>query len=89
MHPVVMENLEDYLADALQPAALREFEAHLKACGYELLDIQQWTEHTGSMGAIEISRAEYLRRLARAVELPARFTGNLDDAASSSATKVP
>ena len=33
MHPVVMENLEDYLVDALHPAVLREFEAHLKACG--------------------------------------------------------
>jgi leucyl/phenylalanyl-tRNA--protein transferase len=49
---------------------------HLKARGYQLLDIQQWTPHTGSMGAIEISRHEYLRRLARAVDLPVRFTSN-------------
>jgi leucyl/phenylalanyl-tRNA--protein transferase len=48
---------------------------HLKACGYQLLDIQQWSAHTGSMGAIEIPRDEYLRRLARVIDLPVRFTG--------------
>jgi leucyl/phenylalanyl-tRNA---protein transferase len=46
---------------------------HLKACGFMLLDVQQWTEHTGSMGAANISRDEYLRRLARAIELPVNF----------------
>ncbi len=43
---------------------------HLRAKGFMLLDIQQWTPHTGTLGAIEISRDEYLRRLAEAVELP-------------------
>ncbi len=32
MHPVIVENLEDYLADNLLPADLREFEAHLGTC---------------------------------------------------------
>jgi leucyl/phenylalanyl-tRNA--protein transferase len=52
--------------------------AHLKARGYTLLDIQQWTPHTGSLGAIEISRLEYLRRLARAVTLPVTFGEQLE-----------
>ncbi len=52
---------------------------HLKACGFQLLDVQQWTEHTGSMGAIEISRDEYLRRLAPATELTVSFTTQSGD----------
>jgi leucyl/phenylalanyl-tRNA--protein transferase len=47
--------------------------AHLRDRGYTLLDIQQWTPHSGSMGAVEISRVEYLRRVASAVELPITF----------------
>jgi leucyl/phenylalanyl-tRNA--protein transferase len=54
-------------------AALAYLVAHLRERGYRLLDIQQWTPHTGSMGAVEISRLEYLRRLAQAVELPITF----------------
>jgi leucyl/phenylalanyl-tRNA--protein transferase len=53
--------------------ALVDLVSHLGACGFQLLDVQQWTEHTGSMGAIEISREEYLRRLALAVQLPVSF----------------
>lgn len=45
----------------------------LRTRGYQLLDIQQWTPHTGRMGAVDISREDYLRRLARAVEMPVRF----------------
>ena len=33
MHAVVMDSLEEYLAGALEPAAHREIEAHLKTCG--------------------------------------------------------
>jgi len=32
MHSVVMQNLEEYLAGTLEPAELREVEAHLKTC---------------------------------------------------------
>ena len=32
MHAVLKESLEEYLAGALEPAALRVVEAHLKAC---------------------------------------------------------
>ncbi len=35
-----------------------------------LLDVQWWTPHLGSLGAIPIPRREYLQRLAVAVELP-------------------
>jgi len=32
MHAVVMESLEEYLADALEPATRRQVEAHLSTC---------------------------------------------------------
>lgn len=32
MHAVVIQSLEEYLADALEPAAQREVEAHLNIC---------------------------------------------------------
>jgi leucyl/phenylalanyl-tRNA---protein transferase len=38
-----------------------------------LLDVQWMTAHLASLGAIEVSRAEYLRRLAVAVKLPSPF----------------
>ena len=57
--------------------AIAHLVAHLRARGYQLLDIQQWTTHTGRMGAIEIPRREYLRRLAAVVELPVTFGDTL------------
>ena len=57
--------------------ALVHLVLHLNACGFQLLDVQQWTEHTGRMGAIEISREEYLRRLADAAKLPVKFASKL------------
>jgi leucyl/phenylalanyl-tRNA--protein transferase len=53
--------------------ALAHLVARLRELQYELLDIQQWTPHTGSLGAVEISRVEYLKRLAQAIEKPIRF----------------
>jgi leucyl/phenylalanyl-tRNA--protein transferase len=50
---------------------------HLRRQRYQLLDIQQLTEHSESLGAIEISRASYLRRLAAAISLDVSF-GKLD-----------
>jgi leucyl/phenylalanyl-tRNA--protein transferase len=47
--------------------------AHLRARGYQLLDIQQWTPHTGRLGAGEIPRAEYLGRLVAATEMSITF----------------
>jgi leucyl/phenylalanyl-tRNA--protein transferase len=57
--------------------ALAHLVAHLRACGFQLLDIQQLTPHTASLGATEISRVEYLRRLSRAVEAPVTFRDQL------------
>jgi len=53
--------------------ALAHLVAHLNKRGYQLLDVQQWTPHTGRLGVIEITRDEYLARLAAAVELPVTF----------------
>ncbi len=36
---------------------------HLRARGYAVLDCQFWTPHLGSLGAVEISRADYRRLL--------------------------
>ena len=43
---------------------------HLQQRGYTLFDTQMVTAHTTRMGAIEISRSEYLARLAAAVATP-------------------
>jgi leucyl/phenylalanyl-tRNA--protein transferase len=54
-------------------AALAYLVRHLDQRGYRLLDVQQWTPHTGSLGVVEISRDEYLRRLQEVVDLPVTF----------------
>jgi leucyl/phenylalanyl-tRNA--protein transferase len=41
---------------------------HLRACGYELLDVQMANEHTIRFGVVEIPREEYLVRLERAIQ---------------------
>lgn len=53
--------------------ALAWLVAHLRARGYELFDIQQLTPHSARMGASEISRTQYLRRLVGAIDLPVTF----------------
>ena len=45
----------------------------LRAGGFTLLDTQYLTPHLAQFGAIELSRAEYRRRLALAVATPAAF----------------
>jgi leucyl/phenylalanyl-tRNA---protein transferase len=45
----------------------------LRERGFQLFDIQFLTDHAKSLGAVEITRAEYLRRLERALAIPARF----------------
>jgi leucyl/phenylalanyl-tRNA--protein transferase len=42
---------------------------HLRARGFVLMDVQMKTDHTSSMGATEVPRREYLRRLRRAIGL--------------------
>jgi len=51
---------------------------HLRSRGYQLLDVQQWTPHTGRMGVTEIPRRQYLRHLAAAVRLPVTFGTTLE-----------
>ncbi|MCM0020354.1 MAG: leucyl/phenylalanyl-tRNA--protein transferase, partial [Tagaea sp.] len=53
--------------------ALVHLVARLIAGGFELLDTQMATEHMARFGAVEIPRAEYRRRLARALRREAKF----------------
>ncbi len=53
--------------------ALAHLVEHLRRQGFELLDVQMWTEHTGRMGATEIAREDFLRRLERATTLTIQF----------------
>ncbi|GAA4437851.1 leucyl/phenylalanyl-tRNA--protein transferase [Bremerella cremea] len=59
--------------------ALTALVSHLNQRGYKLFDIQQWTAHTGSMGAIEIDRSDYLRLLGSVVDLPVTFGEQLSE----------
>ncbi len=62
-----------YRARDASKAALAYLVQHLNRRGYRLLDVQQWTPHTGSLGVLEISRDEYLCRLQEVVDLPVTF----------------
>jgi leucyl/phenylalanyl-tRNA--protein transferase len=50
--------------------ALAHLVDRLRACGYQLFDIQMLTEHTLRLGAVEIPRTMYLQRLRQALALP-------------------
>ncbi len=54
-------------------AALCHLVGHLRARGFVLFDIQMITRATRQLGAMEISRAEYLKRLRRAVLMDCAF----------------
>lgn len=53
--------------------ALVHLVEHLRSRNITLFDIQQTTPHMQSMGASEISRTVYLRRLRRAIQAPTSF----------------
>jgi leucyl/phenylalanyl-tRNA--protein transferase len=55
-------------------AALLFLAERLRQRGFQLFDIQFLTDHTARLGAVEIPRREYLRRLREALACPARFT---------------
>lgn len=55
--------------------ALVALVAKMKNHGFTLLDCQWQTSHLASLGAVEISRAEYLRRLRAALALDSEFGG--------------
>ena len=64
--------------------ALIALVARLNAGGFRLLDTQFVTDHLARLGAIEISRAAYRRRLEAAVARPARFDALPADASRQS-----
>ena len=45
----------------------------LQTGGFALFDTQFLTPHLASLGAVDIARAEYHRRLSAAITAPARF----------------
>jgi len=55
--------------------ALVHLVARLRAAGFTLLDTQFVTGHLSHFGAVEIPRADYRRRLNRALELKTDFPG--------------
>lgn len=61
---------------SLQPNASKiafiKFSQWLKKEGFMLLDCQNHTPHLESLGAVMISRSEYLKRVEEAVEFPTR-----------------
>lgn len=53
--------------------ALAYLVAHLNKCGFALFDTQFLTTHLATLGAIEISREDYLKQLEHAIQAPERF----------------
>lgn len=54
--------------------ALVALVGQLRSCGspgQRLLDVQWRTDHLATLGVVEVTRSEYLRRLERALEVPA------------------
>lgn len=47
----------------------------LRRCGFVLFDTQFITPHLASLGAVEITRESYRKKLAKAIAQPASFTG--------------
>jgi leucyl/phenylalanyl-tRNA--protein transferase len=71
------ESMFHYITDASKVAVALLMQ-HLASRGYELVDIQQLTPHTASLGAIEIPRREYLSRLGQACRKQVTFGQSLD-----------
>lgn len=57
----------------MSKVALAYLVPHLRERGFVLLDVQYLTEHLARLGAVEIPRAEYERRLRDALALPVSF----------------
>jgi len=58
MHAVMMENLEEYLAGTLEPAELRDIEAHLSTCGACREEIRGMEDVAGLFGALRRDKSE-------------------------------
>ncbi len=57
-----------YLRRDASKVALVQLVNRLRECGFSLFDTQFLTDHTARLGAIEIPRNEYLRRLREALK---------------------
>jgi leucyl/phenylalanyl-tRNA---protein transferase len=66
------ESMFSRMTDASK-VALVHLVARLIDGGFTLLDTQFVTDHLQRFGAVEIPRADYRRRLAKAITIPARF----------------
>jgi leucyl/phenylalanyl-tRNA--protein transferase len=53
---------------------------HARRIGVTLIDVQVLTEHTARMGAIEITRDDYLAQLTKAVRTPVDWGGGYPEA---------
>ncbi len=73
------ESMFHLMSDASK-VALVYLVNHLRARGFEVLDIQMMTEHMQRMGAREIPRREFLRRWYKAVQKPVSFGSRLETA---------
>ncbi|HTP60261.1 MAG TPA: leucyl/phenylalanyl-tRNA--protein transferase [Spirochaetia bacterium] len=67
------ESMFSDMTDASK-VALVSMAEKLAASGFALFDVQMMTPHLQSMGAVEIPREEYLRRLAAATEMEVSFS---------------
>ncbi len=68
--------------------ALVHLVARLNLGGYRLLDAQFQTEHLAQFGTEELARADYKRRLARAIETPAHWLAAPDPAVLETAIRA-
>jgi anti-sigma factor RsiW len=57
MHAVMLESLEDYLTGMLEPAQLREIEAHLSTCGMCGEEVRAMQELAGLFGTLRRDEA--------------------------------
>lgn len=53
--------------------ALVSLMRHLQTQGYMLFDVQFMTAHLQRLGAVDVPRADYKKRLAKAIRLPVSF----------------
>jgi len=57
MHAAIMEDLEDYLSGSLEPAGLREFEAHLETCPACREEVGAMHDFSGMFGVLKPAEA--------------------------------
>src|SRR5205823_13869411 len=68
------ESMFHRVSDASKVAVIA-LAQHARAVGVELIDVQMPTPHLASLGALTISREQYLQRLAPAISRRVDFIG--------------